>query len=376
MDNIEKNSILIVDDEKSNLEVLISILNQEYTVLMTKSGSSAIEMASKYSPDLILLDIIMPEMNGFDVIKILKASDKTQNIPVIFITGLVSVEDEEKGLSMGAVDYIHKPFSPKIVKSRVWNQIQIINQIRKLAKLQQNFEPMAKTDESRNLNKSDFLEKMNHEIRTPVNTILDTAGIQLQDKTLPSDIKEAFSRIYDSGNLLLGIINNIPDVSMIDAGKQSGESKASLSSAVPRTLDTNAPASKEAYEKLLDEIAKIGEINTEIGLKRFSDMKEMYCSTLNMFHKKLVAECDDMTVLLETKDLKSFNIDIHGLKSSLSMIGALRLSEEALEIEIASKNQDIDFCKQHFPEFKEKFLSLCKQLSVIFSGIVFLSEEE
>ncbi|MCL2706531.1 MAG: response regulator, partial [Spirochaetaceae bacterium] len=138
MDNIEKNTILIVDDEKSNLEVLINILSQEYTVFMTKSGSSAIEMASKYLPDLILLDIIMPEMNGFDVIKVLKASEQTQNIPVIFITGLVSVEDEEKGLAIGAVDYIHKPFSPKIVKSRVSNQIQIINQIRKLAKLQQN----------------------------------------------------------------------------------------------------------------------------------------------------------------------------------------------------------------------------------------------
>ena len=128
MDIIEKNSVLVVDDEKSNLMVLGNILSPDYTVYMTKSGSSAIEMAEKYLPDLILLDVIMPDVNGFDVIETLKKSEITRKIPVIFITGLESVEDEEKGLDLGAADFIHKPFRTSIVKSRVRNQILIVNQ--------------------------------------------------------------------------------------------------------------------------------------------------------------------------------------------------------------------------------------------------------
>ena len=137
---IEKNSVLVVDDERSNLEVLISILSPEYTVNVTKRGAAALEMANKYLPDLILLDIIMPDMDGFEVLAALKASGRTRNIPVIVITGLDSVENEEKGRSLGAVDFIHKPFSSQIVKARVRNQMKIVNQTCEPVELQQNKE--------------------------------------------------------------------------------------------------------------------------------------------------------------------------------------------------------------------------------------------
>jgi len=708
MDSIEKNSILVVDDERSNLEVLISILSPEYTVYMTKSGATAIEMANKYLPDLILLDILMPDMNGFDVLAVLKASDKTRNIPVIFITGLDSVKDEEKGLDMDAADYIHKPFSSKIVKSRVRNQIQIVNQIRKLVKLQQNLEFAVRAAESANRTKSVFLAKMSHEIRTPMNAILGIAGIQLQNKTLPPGMKEAFNRIYNSGDLLLAIINDILDMSKIEAGKMeltpaqydvasmiydtiffnmikyenkpiefvlnvdenvpsalfgdeirikqilgnllsnafkyTKSGKVELSVAIKDIADKSAdsgdsvmivfrvrdtgqgmtseqvdklfdeysrfnleanrttegtglgmsiarnlismmggkilveselgkgslftvrlpqgnvgaqvlgkevveklrhfrlnyqmktkmapivresisfgkvlivddiemnlyvaeemllpyglqvdkaisgqeaiekikhnkydlifmdhmmpimdgiettlkirklgqeceklpiialtanavagaremflangfdgfmskpinmkeldgilkewmvPAKKNTqqagseasasssnqenagaaassdankiYDSFLENVAKIGEINTEIGLSRFSDMKEMYCSTLDMFHKKFILKSNDMAACLDAKDIKNFFISMHGIKSSLDMIGASRLAEVALELEIASKNNDLDYCLKCFPEFKEKFLSLCKQLSDVFYGAETLLEKE
>ncbi|MDR0503867.1 MAG: response regulator [Treponema sp.] len=122
-----KNTLLIVDDEKSNLEVLINILGPEYTIFMTKSSAAAFEMAQKHMPDVILLDIMMPEMDGFEVLAGLKKSEKTRNIPVIFTTGLNSVQDEEKMMDAGAVDFVHKPFSAKVVKMRVRNQIQIVN---------------------------------------------------------------------------------------------------------------------------------------------------------------------------------------------------------------------------------------------------------
>jgi len=686
MRNNEKNRVLIVDDEKLNIEILGSILSPDYTVYMTKSGSSAIELANKHSPDLILLDIIMPDMDGFDVLDALKASEKTRDIPVIFITGLDSVKDEEKGLALGAADFIHKPFSNSIVQSRVRNQIQLVNQIRELVKLQEDLEAAVKTAEAANNTKSAFLARMSHEIRTPLNAVVGISEIQLQNEALPKETKEAFARIYNSGDLLLGIINDILDLSKIEAGRleltparydvaslindtvflnmikyenkpidfvldvdehvpsalfgdelrikqilnnllsnafkytNSGEVKLSVAAensadavtlvfhvrdtgqgmtreqleklgdeysrfnqeanrttegtglgmsitqnlvrmmdgeilaesepgrgslftvrlrqgdveapplgrevteklrefrsnyeakskknhivreAIPNgkvlivdDMDMNlyvakgmlspyglqidtATSGPEAIEKIkrneydlvfmdhmmpkmdgmettqevrklggvyeklpivaltanavagmkemflssgfngfiskpivmreldkiirewlspeklsqrseadgaagavtanaeandgsdiydifIDKVSKIEEINTEIGLNRFPGMKNLYHTTMEMFHKKLPAECDNLTVFLDAKDMENFSISVHSMKSSLATIGAMRLSETALELESASKKGETDFCLQKFPEFREKLLSLHAKLSVIF----------
>ena len=125
----EKNSVLIVDDEISNLIALTNILNMEYTVYTAKSGQEAIDAIKENPPDVILLDILMPDMDGFEVMWNLKNAEETSSIPVIFITGLSSTADEEKGLATGAVDYISKPFYSAIVKLRVENQIRLLRQI-------------------------------------------------------------------------------------------------------------------------------------------------------------------------------------------------------------------------------------------------------
>ena len=127
MDGESKNTILIVDDEVLNLNVLIHLLRDEYTLYVAKNGKSAVEMATTHLPDLILLDIVMGDIDGYKVLQTLRDIESTKNIPIIFISGLISKEDEEKGLSMEAADYISKPFSPKIVKLRVRNQIRMIN---------------------------------------------------------------------------------------------------------------------------------------------------------------------------------------------------------------------------------------------------------
>ena len=130
MDESKKNGILIVDDENANIMALTHILSPEYVVYAAKNGAKAIEAAIKYMPDVILLDIIMPEMDGYAVIRTLKSAEKTRDIPVVFITGLRNPDDEERGLNLGAADYISKPFSPAIVKLRVQNQIKMLNQLR------------------------------------------------------------------------------------------------------------------------------------------------------------------------------------------------------------------------------------------------------
>jgi len=129
MNETKKRSLLIVDDEKSNIMALTHILSPDYIIYAAKNGQDAIETAEEHAPDVILLDILMPGMDGYEVLAALKGSDKTRAIPVIIITGLDNAEDEEKGLALGAADYISKPFSPAIVKLRIQNQIKILSYI-------------------------------------------------------------------------------------------------------------------------------------------------------------------------------------------------------------------------------------------------------
>jgi HPt (histidine-containing phosphotransfer) domain-containing protein len=123
----------------------------------------------------------------------------------------------------------------------------------------------------------------------------------------------------------------------------------------------------DTFDSFIKEIAKIEEINTEIGLNRFQDKTDTYRSTMNIFQKKLPEECKKMTDFLTANDIENFSITVHSIKSSLATIGAMRLSEAALELEKASKNKETDFCRKRFPEFKEKLLALHKKLSAIFS---------
>jgi serine phosphatase RsbU (regulator of sigma subunit) len=127
--------ILIVDDTPTNLGVISGALADTYRTKVATSGQKALAIAcAKDKPDLILLDVMMPEMDGYDVCTRLKADPATQEIPVIFLTGQTSVEDETRGFSVGAVDYVHKPFSPTIVKARVHNHIQLREARAQLAK--------------------------------------------------------------------------------------------------------------------------------------------------------------------------------------------------------------------------------------------------
>lgn len=122
----KKPTILIVDDTPGNIEVLSSTLRPTYHVRAAKNGIRALTIAQETPPpDLILLDIMMPEMDGYETCTQLKANSNTAHIPVIFITALSDTGDEEKGLALGAVDYITKPFKPVLVQARVHNQLEL-----------------------------------------------------------------------------------------------------------------------------------------------------------------------------------------------------------------------------------------------------------
>ncbi|MRW89679.1 diguanylate cyclase [Duganella sp. FT80W] len=127
--------VLVADDDIVNRQVLAELLKPEHTVLLAKNGAQALERAMRHLPDLILLDVVMPDMDGYEVLRRLRADAQTAHITVIFISGLGRPEDEANGLKMGAADYISKPFNSTVVMARVAMHLQMVRQRRMLEHL-------------------------------------------------------------------------------------------------------------------------------------------------------------------------------------------------------------------------------------------------
>lgn len=128
-----KSTVLVVDDTPENIDILTSVLQDTYKIKAALNGEKALKIAQKVpQPDMILLDIMMPGMDGYEVCQKLKSDPLTAKIPIIFITAMSSQENEEKGLKMGAVDYISKPISPSITKARIQTHLALSDQNREL----------------------------------------------------------------------------------------------------------------------------------------------------------------------------------------------------------------------------------------------------
>jgi putative two-component system response regulator len=138
----QRQTIMLVDDNTTSLTVGKDILKNKYNTFTIASGKKLFELLAKISPDLILLDIEMPEMNGYEVIKNLKADPKTADIPVIFLTAHSDPEKELEGLSLGAIDYISKPFSPPLLMQRIENHLLIMSQKQELKKYNDHLRDM------------------------------------------------------------------------------------------------------------------------------------------------------------------------------------------------------------------------------------------
>lgn len=225
----DKQKILVVDDSPTNIKMLIEILSTDCKIIIATNGKIALDMCAVHMPDLILLDIEMPEIDGYEVCRQLKADPATKDIPIIFLTARNSEKDEEKGLLLGAIDYITKPFNPVIVIARVCNQLSLkwhrdalewITEELKLAKA--DAENAKLSAEEANQAKSDFLANMSHEIRTPMNATMGLTELALECE-LSDQVRDYLTKISSSSRSLLKIINDILDFSKIEAGKLSLE---------------------------------------------------------------------------------------------------------------------------------------------------------
>lgn len=210
----ETHSVLVVDDEKQNRALLTELFREDgYQIFLAKNGVQALERAREHLPDLILLDVLMPEMDGYQVIRELKTDTATRDIPVIFISALDSADSEEKGLALGAVDYISKPFHPSIARARVRNHLSLCAALNQLRAQKQGLEEAAAL-------RDDVERIMHHDLKSPLNGILMATHMLLNDTgdEFAAERTELLQSVEKSGYTMLDMISRSLDLYKMEQG--------------------------------------------------------------------------------------------------------------------------------------------------------------
>ena len=211
--NPENSLLLIVDDTPANLRLLSHVLSKEgYEFVEATDGNEALEMAEKHVPDLILLDIMMPGMSGFEVIKKLKENELLEDIPIIFLSSHTETDDKVEGFRSGGVDYITKPFQKEETLARIKAHLQI-RFLQKQLNERINILREREVELSRlNQKKDDLVRTVSHDIKNPLTGIIGLVKLMRDsDKISAEEQKQMLSVIEDSGNNLLNLVRDVLD---------------------------------------------------------------------------------------------------------------------------------------------------------------------
>jgi CheY-like chemotaxis protein len=271
---LPKATILVVDDQPANLQILAEILQNQYDVRIANNGEKALEITQgRDKPDLILLDVMMPGLDGYQVLAELSRNEKTRHIPVIFVTAQNDVDNETRALSAGAVDFISKPINPKVVSARVNTHLslrqreiayqrlntelesRIKERTRQVETLNIALEERANQAEIANAAKSLFLGNMSHELRTPLMAVIGFTDL-LQRQIDEPAVLHKLSRIRKAAGNLSSTINQILDFTHIESGNTTRVTRdfnlATMMHKINGTIEELAVAKKLAYVCVVD----------------------------------------------------------------------------------------------------------------------------
>jgi len=259
----ERKKIIVVDDNPENLNVLKNTMKELYTVYPCPSAAEMFNLLEHVTPELILLDVEMPEMNGYEAIKKLKVDNKRKDIPVIFLTSMTDAQSELEGLSYGAVDYIRKPFVAPLLLQRIKTQLSILEQQTEIkhlldlkteeVKMREKAEQEA---ESASQAKGDFLSHMSHEIRSPLNAVIGMINIANEEKTIEG-IKVYLEKAGNAAKHVLGVINDILDMSKIEANKlELSDSEFDFPKMMTNIVDVTGIKAQEKHIQIVTDISK------------------------------------------------------------------------------------------------------------------------
>lgn len=202
---MKRQTVMIVDDILANIEILSESLGDDYELFFATSGADALELIRADKPDLILLDIMMPGMDGFELCTILKGDPTTRDIPIIFVTAMIEEEQEIKGLELGAIDYLTKPISPHIVRARVKNHLE-------LKRYRDLLETLASAADRA---KKEFLRSVSHELRTPLTPIIGMTDLVLNQEE-DDNKRKYLGMVQKSALRLLGIVEDLIETSRLE----------------------------------------------------------------------------------------------------------------------------------------------------------------
>lgn len=248
----KSSRILIVDDILDNLHMLTDLLQElGHEVQMAMSGKEALKAVEKNPPDLILLDIQMPVMDGYEVCQRLKSHPETRDIPVIFLSALNETRDILRGFEVGGVDYVSKPFQFREVVARVQSQLNQVHQRREIAALRekdrQQFEQLSKTKEL-------FFRASVHDLKNPL------TGIMLYAQTIRNLDEDEFVKLPDmadgiefSARKMLSLITDLLDLAQMQVGEGLTLSEADVTTVLKKSMKTNSiVAEKQSIDLTLD----------------------------------------------------------------------------------------------------------------------------
>lgn len=289
-----KGRILVVDDTIANLQVITALLGTAgYKVSGAADGKTALMICTNNPPELILLDIRMPEMDGYEVCRLLKLNEKTRDIPVIFISALDEIEDKVKGFDVGAVDYITKPFQESEVLARVSSHVSLFRMRQEIEQANIKLRTLDKL-------KSMFIASMSHELRTPLNSIIGFSGILLQGLSgkLNPQQSDDVERINRSGKHLLALITDVIDISKVEAGRvEAFPERLSLQELVQEAVDDIRPMATEKGMTITIHIDPLPQIT--------SDRKRLLQCLLNLLSNSVKYSVEgDIQVRVQNKDDK------------------------------------------------------------------------
>lgn len=253
-----RHKLLVVDDNPTNLSVLSDYLNGfGFVILTARDGESALRRAALAAPDIILLDVMMPGLSGFETCRLLKESPKTRDIPVIFMTALTETSEKVEGFSVGALDYITKPFQKEEVLARLATHLRLRDLTRKLREVNRQLEQHTRELEAANQTKDKFLSIIAHDLRGPFMPVLGYSGQLLRRaETAPvADIKRYAERIHRSAQLVHDLLENLLHWSRLQLGRfEPVMSEADLRTMVEGVLSIFLETAEAKGVRLLNEV--------------------------------------------------------------------------------------------------------------------------